>query len=151
VYKNEEGSGIAPCSWWANYVMRGAVKFTLPPGGPGEGGILDGKLRYRAAGASGKPPCQPVRVAIATQPWSVEDDFDITETAEIFNENIPLGEGVQVIKVPAGVLTKWFTGQQPNYGYVFLGPNENFGHNETKSCTTILSDFELEILRAKKK
>lgn len=150
IYKNDDGTQPLPCWWWVNYWLRGAVKFTLPPLEP-ETGILAGKLHYRASGEGGKPPCQPVRAAEATKPWSKEDDFKITESSAIFNEGIPLGSGIQTITVSATTLSKWYTGQDPNNGYVFLGPDESDAHKANKSCTTVLSDFELEILRSKQK
>jgi hypothetical protein len=131
--------------------MRGAVRFTLPPANEPNQGISDGKLHYRASGDGGKPLCQPVRAAIATKPWSSQKDLAITDGSEVFNQSIPLGQGIQTIPVPLVVLAKWYLGQEPNHGYVFLGPNESFGNKANKSCATILSDFELEIRITKQK
>jgi hypothetical protein len=151
VYKNDDGTDPFPCWWYANSFLRGAVKFTLPAATEPNTGIVDGKLHYRASGVGGKPPCPVVRAAVATKPWSSENDFAITEDGEVFNQNIPLGAGVQTIKVSATTLAKWYLGQQPNHGFVFLGADESGGHKATKSCLAILSDFQLEILRTKKK
>lgn len=49
------------------------------------------------------------------------------------------------------IVREWSNGTQPNYGFFFVGPNENLGGKNSNECMTILSDLRLEVLETVKK
>jgi len=135
--------GTEPCPCWeyANCVYRGYVRFDLS--------VLQGKgiglahLKWHSTTrksygdtASNAGTCV-AKVFIALEPWK----YDTFITGEDLTTDWP--EGVADV---SSIVRDWMSGARPNYGFFFVGPDENLNYKNNDECLTIMENLRLEVL-----
>lgn len=147
-YSHAYDPGTAPCRCWeyANCAYRGYVGFNLSAL-QGKG-IGSANLKWHAStttsdgsSVSNAGNCV-AKVFIALEPWK----NDTTTQGEDLNVDWPTGN----INVSSTV-RDWMSGARPNYGFFFVGPDENLDVKNNNNCLTIMENLRLEVLVSEKK
>jgi hypothetical protein len=145
----DPGTQPCPCWWYVNCAYRGYVGFnasTLP-----QTGIVSATLKWDpstvlwigdTAAATGNCIYKIYR---ATEQWQTgrvtageEISWEFTGEA-----NSKPGE-INVSQTVRG----WLNGTQPNYGFFFVGPNENVDERNNNRCLTTMINLRLEVITA---
>ncbi|MHB1184893.1 MAG: hypothetical protein ACYDIB_14265 [Desulfobulbia bacterium] len=140
--------GTEPCRCWeyANCAYRGYVGFNLSAlqgKGIGSANLKWDSSTQKSYGdtASNEGTCV-AKVFIALEPWQQ----NITTQGEDLNVDWPTGN----INVSSTV-RDWMSGARPNYGFFFVGPDENLNVKNNDKCLTIMENLRLEVLVSEKK
>lgn len=148
----DPGTEPAPCWEWVDCIWRAYVKFdfnALP-----SKDIVSGRLIWKSGVhqhiegiASNISECK-IALYTASQQWSKykitgEKIADVVVSSALAAPN--------TVTVNAKILLDWAKGLQPNYGFFFVGPNEQLKAKDKESCYAELSDIKLEVITAVKK
>jgi hypothetical protein len=145
----DPGTKPAPCWAWADCIWRAYVKFdfnTLPSKDIVAGRFIwnSGVHQHIDGVASNFSQCK-LALYTANQQWSKykitgEKIADIVVNSAIASPD--------VVQINTKTLLGWAKGQQPNFGFFFVGPNEQVKEKDTESCYVDLSNLKLEITTA---
>lgn len=142
-YSHNYDPGTQPCRCWeyANCAYRGYVGFDLAAL-KGKG-IVAANLKWHSStqksigdSASNAGTCLKT-VYIALEPWQT----NALTQGEKLNFDSPDGD----INVSSTV-RDWMSGARPNYGFFFVGPDENLDVKNNDTCLTILENLRLEVV-----
>ncbi len=148
VYDN----GTLPCNcwWYKDCVFRGGVRFDL--GALKDKGIVGATLKWSNRGSCA------ANLYVPDQPWGI---FDLLPSNKVSNPWPPGSSGPgKIEKIEIGITVRnWVLGTEPNYGWLFVGPDESFanyawkegdfeigsGLEGTNKCTSSVKGFQLDV------
>lgn len=146
----DSGTQPCPCWWYVNCAYRGYVGFDVSSLKPT--GIVSAVLKWspstqRSAGdtATNVGNCI-ARMYRATEPWEKDKPTAGEEMSWAFS-----GEGAAPSsseKDVSVIVRSWLNGTEPNYGFFFVGPNENVDGKDNNACLTTMTDLRLEAVIA---
>lgn len=146
-HRYDPGTQPCPCWWYVNCAYRGYVGFDVSA--LKQTGIVSATLKWEPSTqlslgdtAANVGNCI-AKIYQATEPWQKErttagEDLGWAFTGEA---NPKPGE----INVSQTVRS-WLNGTQPNYGFFFVGPNENVHEKNNNSCLTTMYNLRLEAI-----
>ncbi len=147
-YYYDNGTPPCNCWWYVDCVFRGGVRFDL---GALQGkGIVGAKLKWTNRGACA------ANLYVPHQNWGV---FNLPSANKVSNPWPPNSSGAGELEVGETV-REWVKGNQPNQGWLFVGPDESFanyawdhgdfeigsGLEGIHKCTSAVKGFKLEVL-----
>lgn len=140
--------GVGNTCWsYVNCAYRGYVGFNISS--LKDTGFVTAKLKWqpntqRSIGdaATNAGNCI-AKVYFATEPWKK----DAPTAGEALSWAF-LGESSESPseKDVSQVVRAWLQGTEPNYGFFFVGPNENVHEKNNNECLTTMSDMHLEVI-----
>lgn len=148
-YSHRYNAGTQPCACWeyVDCAYRGHVGFNvsqLKQVGLGAATLKWDPITEISAGetATNSGNCI-AKIYRATEPWEKEKT-----TAGVEISSWDTGAG---INPPTGInvsdtVRSWLNGTHPNYGFFFVGPNENVHEKNNNRCLTRMKNLRLEVL-----
>jgi hypothetical protein len=144
-FQHKYDHGTEPCNCWKRMdcFYRGAVKFNLSS--LAGKNVVGARLAWTERGACA------TRLYVATSSWGNWSGM----TGQQMNDPWPAGSsGAGDVEV-GGTVRDWVDGNQSNFGFVFLGPDEAELHGQAQgtigegspgpSCPTPVRGFSLEV------
>jgi len=146
-HSHDAGTQPCPCWWYVNCAYRGYVGFDVAQFK--QTGIVSAILKWTpSTERSGGDTATNVGNCIAkmyraTEAWKK----DAPTAGEALSWTFD-GEGGAAWseKDVSLVVRDWLSGAQPNYGFFFVGPNENLGEKNNNTCLTRMNDLRLEVV-----
>ena len=140
--------GVGDTCWsYVNCAYRGYVGFNILS--LKDTGFVTAKLKWqpstqRSIGdtATNTGGCI-AKMYFATEPWKK----DAPTAGETLSWTF-LGESSEAPseKDVSQVVRTWLNGTQPNYGFFFVGSNENVNEKNNNKCLTTMTDMHLEVI-----
>lgn len=142
----DPGTDPFPCWAWVDCIWRAFFKFdfnTLP-----SKDIVAGRLIWKSGvhqhivDVTSKVSQCKLTLYTASQQWSkysIPGDkiTDVVVSSAMANPD--------VIQISTKTLLEWAKGQQPNFGFYFVGPDEQMKEKDANACYADLSDIKLEL------
>jgi len=147
-YSHRYDSGTQPCPCWeyVNCAYRGYVGFNvskLKQAGLGAATLKWDPSTERSLGSNGINTGNCIaKIYRATEPWQTERATAGEEISSWGTGDINPPEGIDVSDTVRG----WLNGTQANYGFFFVGPNENVNEKNNNKCLTRIHNLRLEAL-----
>jgi hypothetical protein len=145
--KHDDGTEPFACWWWVASVDRGLIRFDVASLGVPADRITAATLEFDLSTAPGVCPDDILSsIWIVNEQWS--DKFNLA--ADFMTDSTPLPTCTpnhHSISVST-VVRDWIGGARPNYGFLFIGGNENLPANGSGERTTTLTNVKLKVLYA---
>ena len=145
-HKNHD-EGTCTCWWYLNCAYRGYVGFNVSQFK--KTGIISATLKWdpstqRSVGDTATTIGNCIaKVYVAAEPWQKERTISGEEIPWAFTgENDPKPGEINVSQT----VRTWLNDNQSNYGFFFVGPNEDVSKKNNNICLTTMNNLRLEVL-----
>ncbi len=146
-YRADDGTAPCNCWWYVDCVFRGGVRFNLAPLNGKT--VIGAQLHWDARGSC------VAKLYVPNKNW---DSFSLSTSGEVGSPWAPSSSGAGQLEVGSTV-RDWVEGTQPNFGWIFAGPDETFpnwqwregdaeigpGNTGTHKCTSGVGGFTLVV------
>lgn len=145
-HRHDAGTQPCPCWWYVNCAYRGYVGFDVSS--LKQDGIVSAILKwtpstqYSAGGNASNAGCI-AKMYRATEPWV---KGKLTNGEELSWPFTGEGNSVPSEKDVSVIVRSWINGTLPNYGFFFVGPNENINEKNNNTCLTTITNMRLEVV-----
>jgi hypothetical protein len=146
-HSHDGGTWPCPCWWYVNCAYRGYVGFNVSQ--LKQTGIVSATLKWdpitqRGVGGTATNVGNCIaKVYVATEAWQKERTVAGEEIPWVFTgEADPKPGDLNVSQTVRG----WLNGTQANYGFFFVGPNEDVNEKNNNRCLTTMNNLRLEAI-----